>query len=156
MRLHTQKLRAKKEHGYNCWRAKCSEAWAMFSTSSGIPPGSAKSPLSLLSSCFSCTPPPVSPFPSVLGPSPVSDPRLTLAYRVFHQASHTYQQDGPSTPQASPGSGCCSTPHKVLQNWWPWLAGAQQVSLSPLGSHSHWEFLKLHHAGNLGAKAGSG
>lgn len=38
------------------------------------------------------------------------------------------------------------------------LAGrcSADLCVSPLGSYSHWEFLKLHHAGNLGAKAGSG
>lgn len=69
---------------------------------------------------------------------------------------HTYQEDGPSTPQSFPGSGCCSTPHKVLQHQWPWVAGAQQAFISPFGSYTHWEFLKLHHAGNLGAKSDSG
>lgn len=41
---------------------------------------------------FLLKPSPESPLPlALLGPSPVSDPRLTLAYTIFHQASHMYQ-----------------------------------------------------------------
>lgn len=61
-------------------------------------------------------------------------------------------------PHLSPSLALAAAVHltKVLQHQWPWVAGAQQASISPLGSYTRWEFLKLHHAGNLGAKLDSG